>query len=372
MTGDTALLFVPIGDNPARPFGMGARERACRVAQNAGLTLADASDLKAGALLASMDYSWDREWLDVLKDRPNGVLTLAGKPVIVNLAKSGDADAAIRALDNGVFPQGYEEIPADGARYRPSLLKKPERPFVLALDPVDPNMVERAIYDAANRGPSDFLTLLLRLPLFHFVRAAARARLPAIAVTLLGAIFGVLAFICFWRCHYWIGIAAGFIVIVLDRLQRQISLCTARSSKLDDILGQGIEIVFPPFWWWAWLHGLEAYGRRLEPVYATMILIVILGGYLGELAIEVRSIQRFNGMVIHAWRPLDSRFRLIAAGPSSNLLILAGALLFRRPDTGLALVAWWTLISLIFHWLRLAQMTERKARGGIIKSWLDA
>jgi hypothetical protein len=38
----------------------------------------------------------------------------------------------------------------------------------------------------------------------------------------------------------------------------------------------------------------------------------------------------------------------------------------------LVLVAWWTLISLIFHAVRLAQMTERQARGGKIISWLDA
>jgi hypothetical protein len=54
------------------------------------------------------------------------------------------------------------------------------------------------------------------------------------------------------------------------------------------------------------------------------------------------------------------------------MVILTGALLFQRPDTGLALVAWWTLISLIFHAVRLAQMTERQARGQKIVSWLEA
>ena len=41
------------------------------------------------------------------------------------------------------------------------------------------------------------------------------------------------------------------------------------------------------------------------------------------------------------------------------MVILVAALLFRRPDAGLELVALWTLISLIFHAVRLAQMTER-------------
>ena len=87
--------------------------------------------------------------------------------------------------------------------------------------------------------------------------------------------------------------------------------------------------------------------------------------------IEGLSIQRFGGMEIHVWRPLDSKFRLITARRNPNMVILAGSLLFRRPDTGLVLVAWWTLISLIFHAVRLAQMTEQQARGATIASWLD-
>jgi hypothetical protein len=76
-------------------------------------------------------------------------------------------------------------------------------------------------------------------------------------------------------------------------------------------------------------------------------------------------------MEIHAWRPIDSKFRLASAGPNPNLVILAASLLFGRPDSGLVLVAWWTLISLIFHSVRLAQLTEQQARRHKIVSWLD-
>jgi hypothetical protein len=54
------------------------------------------------------------------------------------------------------------------------------------------------------------------------------------------------------------------------------------------------------------------------------------------------------------------------------MVILVGALLFRRPDIGLELVAWWTIVSLIFHAVRLAQANEVIARGGRIVSWLEA
>jgi hypothetical protein len=46
--------------------------------------------------------------------------------------------------------------------------------------------------------------------------------------------------------------------------------------------------------------------------------------------------------------------------------------LFRRPDLGLELVAWWTIISLFFHAVRLAQANEAVGRGQRIASWLEA
>ena len=52
--------------------------------------------------------------------------------------------------------------------------------------------------------------------------------------------------------------------------------------------------------------------------------------------------------------------------------ILVTALLLRRPDLGLELVAWWTLASLIFHAVRLAQARERLGRGEPVVSWLEA
>ena len=70
--------------------------------------------------------------------------------------------------------------------------------------------------------------------------------------------------------------------------------------------------------------------------------------------------------------PVDSQFRLITARRNPNMVILVAALLVRRPGVGLELVALWTLISLIFHAVRLAQASERAARGQKIVSWLDA
>ena len=92
MATEGPLLFVPVGANSARLFGMDARERACRLATNAGFECADAIPPDRAALVASMDYAWDPAWLKAMRSRPREVLTLGGKPVMAHVP-AGDSSA---------------------------------------------------------------------------------------------------------------------------------------------------------------------------------------------------------------------------------------------------------------------------------------
>jgi phosphatidylglycerophosphate synthase len=372
MASEPPLLFVPVGRNAARPFGMDARERACRLAANAGLECADAPVEGRAVLLASLRYAWDPAWLKAMRGRPGTMLTLAGEPVMAHVQAGENVAAAAAGLEDHQPVAGYELLPAETAELSYAELRKRERPFVMLLDPDDPEPVERAAYDAAYKGVTDVLTLYLwRKPAFYLTRWAARARLSPNLVTLVGAILCVLAFILFWRSEYWWGVLAGFIFMVLDTVDGKLARVTGASSKWGEVFDHGIDLVHPPFWYWAWEHGLAAYGRPLEPVFATMVLWAIVGGYVAQRIIEGIFIKRLK-MEIHVWRPIDGRFRLITARRNPNMVILVASLLFRRPDVGLELVAAWTILSLIFHAVRLAQATERLGRGERITSWLEA
>ena len=371
MANEPPLLFVPVGTNAARPFGMDARERACRLAVNAGLERADGPQACRPALLASMRYAWDPAWLKAMRGRPGTMLTLDGEPVMAHVAADSNPAAAAAGLEDHQVVQGYELLPAETAELSYAELRKRERPFVMPLDPDNPEPVERAAYDAAYKGVTDVLTLhLWRKPAFYLTRWAARAKIAPNFVTLIGAILCVLAFYLFWRGEYWWGVLSGFVFMVLDTVDGKLARVTGASSKWGEVFDHGIDLVHPPFWYWAWLHGLAAYGRSLEPVVATMVLWAIIGGYVAQRIIEGLFIKQL-GMEIHVWRPIDSRFRLVTARRNPNMVILVVALLFGRPDLGLELVAWWTLVSLIFHAVRLAQAKEQVARGGKLISWLE-
>jgi phosphatidylglycerophosphate synthase len=368
---DEKLLFVPIGRNCARPFGMDARDRACRLAANAGFECAEAVEPGRASLLASIRFAWDPAWLKAMRERPATMLTLNGEPVMAHVTADANPVAAAAGLEDRQPVEGYELLPAETAELSYAELRKRERPFVMALDEQDPEPVERAAYDAAYKGVTDVLTLYLwRRPAFYLTRWAARAHLSPNLVTFVGALLCVLAFFLFWKGDYWLGVLSGFVFMVLDTVDGKLARVTGASSKWGEVFDHGIDIVHPPFWYWAWEHGLAAYGRPLQPVYATMVLWAIIGGYVAQRIIEGLFIKRL-GMEIHVWRPIDSKFRLITARRNPNMIILIFALLVRRPDVGLKLVALWTVLCLIFHAVRLAQATERSARGQPVVSWLS-
>ena len=162
---------------------------------------------------------------------------------------------------------------------------------------------------------------------------------------------------------------AGFAFMVLDTVDGKLARCTGASSKWGEAFDHGIDLIHPPFWYWAWAHGLDRYGTPLEPVYEAMLLAAIVGGYIAQRVIEGLFIARFK-MHIHVWQQADSRFRLVTARRNPNMVLLVGALLFGRPDIGLELVALWTIVSLIFHAVRFAQAEAKAYRGEPVTSWL--
>jgi phosphatidylglycerophosphate synthase len=364
-------LFVTVGDNSARTFGMGAAERAEALAIKAKLEPAKHALPERSTIYADLNWGWDPEWLVALRDKPGEVLVKDGHPVLAHVPAQGDPAALLSAMLSGDRYEGsLGRIDADTSDFSYRKLRKRERPFVLRLDPANPEPVERAAYDASYKGVTDALTLYLwRRPAFYLTRWAAQAGMTPNAVTGIGFLFCVAAFALFLQGWYWTGFAAGFAFMVLDTVDGKLARCTGQSSNWGNIFDHGVDLIHPPFWWWAWAEGLQAYGRPLERVYELMVIGAIVGGYVAQRLIEGVFVRRF-GMHIHVWQPLDSRFRLITARRNPNMVILVASLLVGRPDVGIELVALWTLVSLIFHAVRLAQANARRDRGRPVTSWL--
>ena len=365
-------LFVTVGDNPARAFSMSAAERADALAIKAKLDPGKGSEPGRSTVYADLNWTWDPEWLIALADSPGSVLSKDGHPVLAHVPADGDASPVLAAMLSGGRYQGegLQHVDADTADFSYRKLRKRDRPFVMRLDASNTEAAERAAYDASYKGVTDILTLYLwRRPAFHLTRWAAQAGMTPNMVTAIGAALCVAAFFLFYNGWYWTGVLAGFGFMVLDTVDGKLARCTGQSSKWGNIFDHGVDLIHPPFWWWAWAEGLGAYGQAFERVYELLIIGAIVFGYVAQRIIEGIFVRRF-GMHIHVWQRIDSQFRLITARRNPNMVILVLCLALGRPDLGIELVALWTIISLIFHAVRLAQANSHSYRSRPVVSWL--
>jgi phosphatidylglycerophosphate synthase len=250
-------------------------------------------------------------------------------------------------------------------------LRKREEPVIERLEPGNVRAIERKTYFGAYKGVTDLLTKYL-WPEWALVltRIAARLHMTPNMVTMIGAILCVVATILFWNGAYWWGMAAGLVFMVLDTVDGKLARCTITSSHWGNIFDHGIDLIHPPFWWWAWAVGLNHWGLGFSDLSFALVMIAIVGGYVVQRVIEGDFMRRFGGMHIHIWEKIDSDFRLITARRNPNMVILFVATLFGRPDIGLIAVAAWTVLSCLFHAVRLWQAISLRARGETIRSWL--
>src|SRR6185369_4728674 len=144
----------------------------------------------------------------------------------------------------------------------------------------------------------------------------------------------------------------------LDTVDGKLARVTLRSTPFGNIFDHGIDLIHPPFWYWAWYEGLMARGNE-DPTLMRLALILIVMGYVGGRLQEGLFTLLF-GIEIHIWRPLDSWFREITARRNPNLLILTFAVIFGAPGQGFVAVAFWSAICFMVHTVRILQAALAK------------
>src|SRR3546814_18943870 len=107
----------------------------------------------------------------------------------------------------------------------------------------------------------------------------------------------------------------------LDTVDGKLARITLKSSKLGNVFDHGIDLVHPPFWYWAWAAGLQNGPHALSEPTLLLMLAVIVACYVLQRGIEGIALWRL-GLEIHVWRRVDTWFRLITARRNPNLLLL--------------------------------------------------
>jgi phosphatidylglycerophosphate synthase len=247
-------------------------------------------------------------------------------------------------------------------------LKKREPPFLLPLTADRLQAIEARVFSGSYKGVTDFVTLYLwPRPARAVTRLCANAGITPNMVTSTGLVLVLLAMWAFWHGHYGWGLAAGWAMTFLDTVDGKLARVTLNSSKFGDYFDHSIDLLHPPFWWWAWVVGLPAAGLALAP--DSIALQVIIWGYILQ-RIEEGIFDVVFKVPMHMWRRFDSWFRLITARRNPNLAILTVSAVFMRPDLGIQVVAIWVALCLVVHTVQTAQAALSHRRTPL-KSWLS-
>ncbi|MFV3127811.1 CDP-alcohol phosphatidyltransferase family protein [Niveispirillum sp. KHB5.9] len=381
MSADTSTTETPmpmaatIGDNPVRLWGMTSAERLRRQCVRNGVKEVRAWDgLDSGnaQLLLRTDWVFDEVLVRDLAKRPGTILVDARnkEPVAAHVAAEDASEAAAMLSSSRIVPDSLSARlrvlePEELSSSYNHALRKREVPFLLRLTPEALPRIEQRMFAGSYKGVTDVITKYVwPLPARHVTKACAVIGMTPNMVTGIGAVLMLLALWLFATGHYLPGLACGWVMTFLDTVDGKLARVTLTSSKWGNIFDHGIDLVHPPFWWWAWVAGLPAAGFAM-PGGEAFALIVIWVGYVSQRLQEGYFIKQFN-IDMHTWRPFDGFFRLITARRNPNLVILTIATLLGRPDIGMALVIFWIVACFAVHMAQIVQAHQAAKKGPIV------
>ncbi len=296
---------------------------------------------------------------------------VTGAPCAASVPPEMLAEAIAWLEGNGALPTGLRAvIPADLASAYDHKLRKRETPACHHLSAATVDDVERKLFRTSYKGVTDLVTKFAwPVPAFYATRWCARRHLSPNQVTVVSA---VLVLACLWLFasgYFWVGMLAAWVMTFLDTVDGKLARVTLTSSWWGNVFDHGIDLIHPPFWYYAWGVGLALSPTPLGDGQFALLMWLIFGGYILGRLCEGYFTRRY-GMHVHVWRRFDSRFRLFMARRNPNMILLQLSLFVARPDWGLIAVAVWTVASLGVQLVQVAQAEKLRRAGTPITSWL--
>ncbi|MEP6342991.1 MAG: CDP-alcohol phosphatidyltransferase family protein [Maricaulaceae bacterium] len=255
-------------------------------------------------------------------------------------------------------------------------LRKTEAPYALDVRTTSPDVIMKQQFAGSYKGITDFVTKFFwPVPAFYATRFCANLRITPNMVTTLSLVMTVAAFYFFLQGQWALGFVTGWFMTFLDTVDGKLARTTMTFSKWGNVYDHGIDLIHPPFWYWAWFVGLG--GVFVWPNITTDLmafaLVAILVGYVVDRIVEGIFIAQ-HGFHIHVWRPINSALRFIIArrNPNTFIFMIAIMLMGIWPEAGrwgFYTVAIWTWVCIAFN---VAVVCVGFLRRGKIQSWMDS
>lgn len=294
----------------------------------------------------------------------NGVdASMAEKLVGQNISALKGAD--IKAMRPEELDDGYNKA-----------LRKVEPPYALNIHETPTVNIMRRQFASSYKGITDFVTKWFwPIPAFYVTRACAAMRLTPNMVTTVGLVLTFAAMYYFWHGQWALGFLTGWVMTFLDTVDGKLARTTMTYSWWGNIYDHGIDLIHPPFWYFAWFIGLGGvfHWGEIFSVPMTFAISAISVGYVVDRIIE-GIFMRQHGFHIHVWTKANSALRFFIARRNPNMFIFMIAICLTPfwPEAGrwgLYLVAIWTWICILCNFISLlAGIIAREP----LQSWMDS
>ncbi len=370
--GDTAVLSGPAPEagawHEAKPEAdtapLGTRLRAALAAAHGPLVVLDGGNAVDPRLIRFLGERTHA----VLASRGTGSRRAVALCLDASVADAIPPDAVdLRMVADALLAAG-RIAPLDEAAF-PAFIAKLRRslPYWLYAieDEATRTRLERRLFDENYKGSTDLLTRWVFPPLvWPLTCLAARLRISPNAITLLSVGFTFAAVPLWMQGHWFWGFVCAYAMAVLDSVDGKLARLTLTDTSLGNVLDHGLDLVHPPFWYFAWAWGLGARSPD-DPLFVLGVLLVT--SYIGDRIVLGVAKKRL-GFGLHAATPLDGRVRSIIARRNILMTVMAAALLAGFGVAGLVVSTVWQALTLLWHSVRTARLGFFRAGRAEIES----
>jgi len=300
----------------------------------------------------------------------NGVDTQMASQLI-GQSQAALTSTSIQAVTPHELDDGYNKA-----------LRKTEPPYAINVHEASVAALQKRQFASSYKGITDFVTKWFwPVPAFYVTRACAALRLTPNMVTTVGLVLTFMAMYYFWQGQWVLGFVTGWLMTFLDTVDGKLARTTMTYSWWGNIYDHGIDLIHPPFWYFAWFIGLggvfslsDVTSPALFTQPMTLALVAILVGYVVDRIVEGLFLQ-LSGFHIHVWTKFNSvlRFFIARRNPNTFIFMIGIMLTTIWPQSAIYAfygVAIWTWVCIGLNVLALIAglFMTRKAP---LQSWMD-
>lgn len=217
-------------------------------------------------------------------------------------------------------------------------------------DPSARLRIERRLFWDNYKGSTDVLTRWVYPPLvWPLVRLSTRLGIAPNVLTVISIVLAFLAVPLWMDAHWLAGFACAYGMSVLDSVDGKVARLTLTDSRIGNWLDHGLDLIHPPFWYFAWAWGLGA--RPGDALYAAALWLIAL--YVADRVV-LRIAKRRLGFALHAATRLDTLARSVIARRNILMTLMAAFLLVGAGPAGVIVITVWQGLTCAWHAARTA------------------